>query len=191
MTNSSSSKLIPDSAPDGRIRVVIESVSPAIDAGRFAAKRVLGDQIVVEADCFTDAHDVVCACVRWRREDARAWQEAPMTFVGNDRWRDSFKAESLGRYRYTVTAWVDRFLSWQHDLERRVDPVDIALAALTGAELIDGAAQRAKGLDRKQLVDWAARLRAGGNADDLKAPGMDESRSAVAKRYSDRRLALT
>jgi len=176
---------------DGRIRVVIESVSPAVDDGRFAAKRVIGDRVVVEADCFTDGHDAVAARVLWRREDDSKWREGPMTFLGNDRWRGSFVAEALGRYRYTVTAWVDHFLSWLHDLERRIDPEDIKIAALVGAELVDGAAKRATGADRKQLADWATRLRAGDKPEALKLLGLDEALGEVAKRYPDRSLALT
>lgn len=176
---------------DGRVRVVIEGVSPAVDNGRFAAKRVVGDRVVVEADCFTDGHDAVAARVLWRREDEPGWREAPMVFLGNDRWRGSFVVEALGPYRYTVTAWVDHFLSWLHDLERRVDAEDIKIAALVGAELIDGAAKRATGADRKQLSDWSARLRAGGDAEALKALGLDKTLSEVAKRYPDRSLALT
>ena len=114
-----------------------------------------------------------------------------MTFLGNDRWRGSFTVDALGRYRYTVTAWVDHFLSWLHDLKRRIDPEDIKIAALVGAELIEGAAKRASGADRKQLADWAARLRAGGDADSLKTLGLDESLGEVAKRYPDRSFALT
>ena len=176
---------------DGRVRVVIEGVAPAVDGGRFAAKRVIGDRVVVEADCFTDGHDAVAARVLWRPEDDQEWREAPMTFLGNDRWRGSFTVDALGRYRYTVTAWVDHFLSWLHDLKRRIDPEDIKIAALVGAELIEGAAKRASGADRKQLADWAARLRAGGDADSLKTLGLDESLGEVAKRYPDRSFALT
>ncbi len=180
-----------ESAIDGRVRVVIESVSPAVDGGRFAAKRVIGDRVVVEADCFTDGHDAVAARVLYRREDESEWREGPMTFLGNDRWRGSFRAEALGQYRYTVTAWVDQFLSWLHDLERRVDPEDLKIAALVGAELIEGAAKRASGADRKQLADWAARLRASGKPEALKILGLDEALGEVAKRYPDRSLALT
>jgi starch synthase (maltosyl-transferring) len=176
---------------DGRVRVVIEGVAPAIDGGRFAAKRVIGDRVVVEADCFTDGHDAVAARVLWRREDEEEWHAAPMTFLGNDRWRGSFRVDALGRYRYTVTAWVDHFLSWLHDLKRRVDPEDIKIAALVGAELIAGAAARAGGADRKQLAEWSARLKAGGDAETLKALGLDDSLVEVAKRYPDRSLALT
>ena len=44
---------------DGRVRVVIESIQPAVDGGRFPIKRVKGDEVVVEADCFADGLVVV------------------------------------------------------------------------------------------------------------------------------------
>src|SRR5262245_58959726 len=102
-------------APDGRVRAVVERVSPCVDGGRFAAKRVVGDRVTVEADCFADGHDELSARLLWRHQRERVWREAPMTPVGNDRWRGSFVADTLGRYVYTVTAWVDPFRSWRHD----------------------------------------------------------------------------
>ena len=66
-----------------------------------------------------------------------------MAALGNDRWRASFTVEAVGRYRYTVVAWVDHFLSWRHDFARRVDPEDLRIAALVGAEL-DRRRQRAR-----------------------------------------------
>ena len=144
---------------DGRVRAVIEGIAPAVDAGRFAAKRVVGDRVEVEADCFADGHDQVACVVCYRREDESDWHEAPMTALGNDRWRGAFVVTALGRYRYTVKAWVDPFLSWRHDFARRVDAEDLHMAALVGAELIAGAAERATGGERKQLLRWAALLR--------------------------------
>ena len=42
---------------DGLRRVVITHVSPEVDGGRYAVKRVTGDAVVVEADIFLDGHD--------------------------------------------------------------------------------------------------------------------------------------
>jgi starch synthase (maltosyl-transferring) len=42
---------------DGRVRAAIEAITPSV-GGRFAAKRIAGDPVVVEADCFADGHDV-------------------------------------------------------------------------------------------------------------------------------------
>ena len=53
---------MPSSLPvDGRIRVVIENVAPAVDGGRFPIKRVVGETVVVEADCFADGHDTLAS----------------------------------------------------------------------------------------------------------------------------------
>jgi starch synthase (maltosyl-transferring) len=151
----------------------------------------VGDQVVVEADCFADGHDALACLLLWRGEAETAWHEAPMAPLGNDRWRGSFVAASVGRYRYTVTAWVDRFLSWRQDFARRVDGEDVRVAALAGASLIEDAAKRAKGKDRTRLASWAARLRAVSDAQVLAALGVSEEFAAIAARYPDRSLAAT
>jgi starch synthase (maltosyl-transferring) len=180
-----------NSTSDGRVRAVVESISPSVDAGRFAAKRIVGDRVIVEADCFADGHDVLAARLLWRQDGETAWHEEPMAPLGNDRWRGSFMVASKGRYRYTVTAWVDPFLSWRHDLARRVDAEDIRVAALVGAELARETAARASGADRERLTEWAKQLRAGGEGLALKALGLDESLAEIANRYPDRRFATT
>ena len=101
----------------GRWRVVIEGVSPEIDGGEFPAKRVVGEDVVVEADVLCDGHDVLTAVVRHRRAGDRAWRESPMELLENDRWRGSFTVTELGRYGFTVRAWVDRFATWRRDLD--------------------------------------------------------------------------
>jgi len=49
-------------AESGRSRVEIEGVAPEIDGGRFPIKRIAGEQVVVEANVFTDGHDAI-SCV--------------------------------------------------------------------------------------------------------------------------------
>src|SRR5215472_13330374 len=46
-------------------RVVIESVTPEVDDGRFPAKRILGDAVTVEADVFVDGPDRISCAVRY------------------------------------------------------------------------------------------------------------------------------
>ena len=78
--------------PDaGRRRVIIEGIQPAIDAGRFPIKRTVGEQVVVEADIFTDGHDLLSAvlCYRWARDPV--WTEVAMAPLGNDRWQGRFQ----------------------------------------------------------------------------------------------------
>jgi starch synthase (maltosyl-transferring) len=182
---------LPELPAEGRVRAVIENVAPAIDGGRFAAKRIEGDRVEVEADCFADGHDALAARVLYRREEEDRWHEAPMAALPNDRWRGAFTVVAPGRYRYTVTAWVDHFLSWRHDFARRIDAEDQRIAALVGAALIEGAARRAAGMDREALASWAKRLRSGGSAAELRALALDETLAEIANRYPDRSLAAT
>jgi starch synthase (maltosyl-transferring) len=185
----------PQDAPamprEGRARAVIEAISPQVDHGRFAVKRLAGDRVDVGADCFTDGHDVVAAVVRFRREDESGWHEAQMRALGNDRYRGTFMVASLGRYRYTVCAWVDPFLSWRHDFARRVEADDIRVAARVGARLLKEASARAEGDDRRHLAEAARHLAEAADVEVLRSVGLDEALREVAQRHPDRTLQTT
>ena len=140
-------------------RVVIENVSPEIDGGQFPVKRIRGDTVTVEADIFADGHEVISSVLLFRRERDKEWREAPMTTLGNDRWRGQFVADEIGSHLYTVTAWVDRFKSWRRDLGRKVEAgAHGDLDCLAGARLLEDASKRA-GAGGKKLNDWAKSLR--------------------------------
>jgi starch synthase (maltosyl-transferring) len=180
-------------APDGRVRAVIDAVRPAVDGGRFAVKRVVGDEMVVEAHCFTDGHDVVRVMLCWRGAADTRFAEVEMAPQGNDVWSAAFPLAAVGPYVYTVVAWVDHFESWRVELQRRVDADDIRVAAKVGAMLIDEAAGRARGGERKALADWAMKLRDAAeatstNADALKALALDDMLAHIAASHPDRRL---
>jgi starch synthase (maltosyl-transferring) len=177
------------SRADGRLRAVIDRVLPEIDGGRFPAKRVVGDSMVVEADVFGDGHDTLACTLGYRHENEAEWQEVPMTLGVNDRWRGEFPLERLGRYRYTVTAWIDHFLSWRHDFRRRVDPPDIASAALVGSKLITEAANRAARGDAQRLRAWGKQLTEAKETLEIQRIALDETLAALAQRYPDRRFA--
>ncbi len=200
-----------DELPDeGRVRAVVEAVTPQVDGGRFPAKRSVGEELVVEADCFADGHDAVVAMLCWRREGEGTeafpnvaglsaggtgrWHAVPMRPLGNDRWRASIRLPEMGRWWYTVCAWVDAFQSWRNELIRRTDAEDIRIAALVGAELAEAAAARAGGDDGQRLATWARRLRdssAAADIDELKALALDAGHAELAARHSDRRFAAT
>ncbi len=190
------SQVVPIDVADGRQRAVVENVSPAVDNGRFAIKRTVGDAVVVEADCFADGHDLVACTLLWRSADDAQWHEVPMRALGNDRWRGAFTVTAAGRYVYTVRAWVDHLLSWRHDLARRTDADDIRVAARVGVQLIVAAAQRAvDASDRQALAAWAHEvdelLARGADAAQLKHLGLDAARGEVAARWPDLRFATT
>lgn len=140
-------------------RVIIEGVSPEIDHGRFPIKRIIGEQVLVEADVFVDGHDALSGVLRYRKEHENAWHDIPLEYLNNDRWRGRFLVTDIGRYYYTLTGWVDHFQSWLRDLSKRLEAgqqVDMDL--LIGAQLILEGSQRAKGTDSKMLATLAAQL---------------------------------
>ena len=70
--------MAPATPTDGLKRVAMEAVTPEIDGGRFPAKRVVGETVVVEGDIFTDGQDALAAVLRYRHEAATRWIETPM-----------------------------------------------------------------------------------------------------------------
>jgi starch synthase (maltosyl-transferring) len=138
---------------DGRRRVVIEAPAPEVDDGRFPAKRVAGDVVGVEADIFTDGHDVISAVVHHRFSTDTESNETRMLPLVNDRWRAELTVEKTGFYFFTFEAWIDHFLGWHRDMKKRVDAgqpdLDVQLAI--GGEMIRSAASRADERDRRKL----------------------------------------
>ncbi|MCF1505001.1 alpha-1,4-glucan--maltose-1-phosphate maltosyltransferase [Afifella sp. H1R] len=100
-------------------RIAIEAVTPEIDGGRFPAKAAIGEVVVVEADIFSDGHDLIDAALLTRRKGDKAWSETPMRLYENDRWRASFVPVENTTYEYTVIAWRDLFRSWRSDVSKK------------------------------------------------------------------------
>ncbi len=143
----------------GRQRVMIEGIHPQVDGGRFAVKRVVGEEVRVEADVFADGHDVLSVVLQWRIAGAEDWQEVGMAALGNDRWRASFLVEELGCYEYRVVGWVDAFKTWQHDLQKRVAAgQEVGVELLVGVALVKAAVGRAKGGAAKELRSFARQM---------------------------------
>ncbi|MBE2294454.1 MAG: alpha-1,4-glucan--maltose-1-phosphate maltosyltransferase [Phycisphaerales bacterium] len=175
---------------DGRKRAVIESVSPQVDAGRFPIKRVAGETVIVEADVFTDGHDALYCAVQYRRQGETAWQEVPMRALVNDRWRGEFQVQEVGRYEYTVCAWVDAFKSWRHDLGRWEQAEDVALSLRMGAELATKASQRASGADAQWLANRAKELVGDQDMEYRRQLGLDAELVRQMYRHADRQFEI-
>src|SRR4030095_1969651 len=140
-------------------RVVIRGVTPEIECGRFPIKRVVGEDVVVEADIFADGHDSIAAVIRHRHEDDERWSEVPLQFLWNDRWRGSFTVWKLGQHVYTITAWIDLFQTWYNDFRKRVAAdQDVTVDLQIGAALLKNAAERANGADARKLQHLAKEL---------------------------------
>jgi starch synthase (maltosyl-transferring) len=177
---------MPAPSPNRWRRVVIERLTPEIDGGRFAIKRVVGETVVVEADVFADGHDQI-GCQILHGLDGSKLETAPMALVNNDRWRGEFSVTELGRHHYTVEAWIDRFQTWRSSLAKKISAgQDVAIDLLSGAGLIEGAAARAEGNHAELLWTWARRLRENASQDSGKTIALEAELLEVMKRYPER-----
>jgi starch synthase (maltosyl-transferring) len=166
---------------NGRSRVVIEGVTPQIDGGRFAVKRVIGDQVRVEADVFGDGHDLVRAHLLYRKLGDADWSAEEMTALGNDRWAASFLVAKQGFYEYTVAGEIDHFGTWRSDLKKRQDAgQDLDLPLKTGALLIEAAAKRAANAYAAELRAFAEKVRGGSTE-----AAFDEKLLTTVNRYPE------
>ena len=177
----------------GRQRVAIEGVRPEIDGGRFPIKRTVGEEVVVEADAFTDGHDVIAVLLQYRHEATAKWTEIPMTFLNNDRWRGSFPVTSLGGWRYTITGWVDHFATWRRDLLKKLEAKqEVQVDLLIGAKFIENASRRSTTEERHTLVTWGKTLASGDTPEAERIRlALSAELETVMARYPDRRVAST
>jgi starch synthase (maltosyl-transferring) len=178
---------------DGMRRVVIENPTPCIDHGRFPIKRIVGDDVTVEADVFTDGHDAVSCAVLHRPEGTSEWRRVRMAPLVNDRWRAVFSVPAIGRHLYTVAGWVDHLETWRGDLEKKhAAGQDVSVDLQRGVALIRECAERAAGDAAQRLAAWADALAAGGTAiDERVALAFDTSLHALAWNHPDPAQVLT
>ncbi|OWY22958.1 DUF3416 domain-containing protein [Sphingobacteriales bacterium UPWRP_1] len=105
----------------GQSRAVIENVYPELNGGKHSIKRVVGQSVTVEADIIADGHDVVAAMLKYRSKTAKKWQHEPMKPANNGKWQATFVVQQQGFYEYTIEAWIDHALTWQHGTVRKID----------------------------------------------------------------------
>jgi starch synthase (maltosyl-transferring) len=209
---------------------VIERIRPAIDGGRFAIKRTVGERVDVSADIFADGHDIVAAVLRDRHEsgfgnrasgletprstepDSRItnresrvpstipeWRETRMALIapGTDEWGASFDTTAIGWHEYEIVSWVDRFLTWRHDVEvKAAVGLDISLELLEGAPLVREAANRAEKIgnghdDAHRLLERADALSDATSQPHCVEAALDECLAALMFAYADRSRATT
>ena len=174
---------------EGRQRVIIEGVSPEIDGGLFPIKRTVGEKVAVEADIFTDGHDLLSCDLLFRKEGHRDWEAVPMEPLVNDRWRGSFQVTEMGRYRYTLKAWVDRFRTWRRDMKKKVDAgQEVAVDLQIGVQLIEGAILRAKGAAAKALKQRVAQIEGAQGPEDKILLALEDDLAELMSLHSERRF---
>jgi len=143
---------------------------------------VVGETVTVEADIFADGHDSLAAVLRYKKGNATSppggevaprsgaggdppsgaggdWTEVPMVALVNDRWTAEFPVTELGRYVFTIEAWVDHFETWSKQLAKRIAAgpefkQDVKVELEAGARMLEETATRIAG--RTQGADSSA-----------------------------------
>jgi starch synthase (maltosyl-transferring) len=145
-------------------RLVIEAVSPCVDGGRHAVKRIVGDAVHIECDAYGEGHDPIAAALLWRASDETLWREKRMTALGNDRWAADLPLERIGRYLFSIEAWRDEFAIYRIELQKKHEAgLPVALELKEGEAILSHALGRAGGEAAARLDSVAERLKA---ADD-------------------------
>ncbi len=133
-------------------RMVIEALSPCVEAGRFAAKAVEGWPLKIEADLFGDGHEVFAAAV-----DIPGAELVPMTHEGNDRWSARVVFPRNGPAEYSILAWRDVWGLWSRDTEKKIAAgQDVSVEMQEALQLLDQTkAPRGEARARQALIKAA------------------------------------
>jgi starch synthase (maltosyl-transferring) len=173
-------------------RVIIEKVIPEIDGGRFPIKRVVGQKVLVRCDAFSDGHDEVVATLLYKKADSKKWESLPMRSLGNDRWEALFTAEEMSTYFYTVEAWVDHFLTWQKDIQKKHNAgQDVNVDIMIGVQLMQEAAKRADGIGSKKLKETVQILNSQKNIEKSIMRISSSELGNLMRSYPDKRFSTT
>ncbi len=133
-------------------KVIIESIAPQIDCGRFPIKRVVGEKVVVTADIYKEGHDKLAALVKYRRIGEKLWRENPMQALENDKWTGEFTVDAIGRWEYTVEGYAERYLSWCDEIvKKNIGGAVLTSEMLEGLAVLRKSAALATGPDRERM----------------------------------------
>lgn len=154
-------------------RFPITAVQPVVEGGRFPAKALPGEGIVVGATAFREGHDqlgvsaVLLDPSGAERQRVRLAPPRGERGMGTDRWEGVLTPSETGNWSFVIEAWHDRYGTWHHNAEVKIDAgIDVELMLAEGAKLLGEASAE----DFRDEVDRAA-LR---HASDILA---DQSRS--------------
>jgi starch synthase (maltosyl-transferring) len=162
-------------------RVVVEQITPRVDGGPFAVKRTIGQTLTVEADIYTDGHELLGTDLLWKAADEKDWTRVALNPLGNDRFRATFTPTRLGRHLFTVEGWRDDFGTLCHEIEVKFAAgVDIALELTEARQSLESILTRAVPCNTSAIRGAIATLAKGDAAASVQALNAPRTRQAVA-----------
>ena len=173
-------------------RIIIENIKPQLDGGVFQIKRIVGQTVTVTADVFSDGHDVVECCVKYKHEKDKKWSEVRLIPTSNDEWTTSFKVEKQGVYTYFVEGWVDYALNWQHGTERKInDNQHVKSELLEGAEYCSAILKEVTKAEKAYLNKAIKAFQNESEYNDAIQIALSNDLHQIFKKYPTRTLANT
>ncbi|WP_310379939.1 alpha-1,4-glucan--maltose-1-phosphate maltosyltransferase [Flavobacterium sp.] len=170
-------------------RIIIENVAPQLDSGAYPIKRIVGQKVNVTADVFSDGHDVLECCVKFKHESEKKWQEIRMIPSVNDEWNADFKVQKQGLYSYFIEGWIDYALNWQHGTERKIqDNQYVKSELLEGAEYVKAVQEFANEKENEYLNTIVAYFTAESDYDKAIAEVTSYKLKQIFKKYPIRVL---
>ena len=125
-------------------RLALENPAPTVDAGRFNARRLVGQDVEVSIDLIADGHDMMAGIVSWTVPGDTTVHEVPLQPAGNDRWAAILPLRTLGVHHVTFHAWRDEFATLADGLRKKYAAgVPITLELQEGAAFVEHVARQA------------------------------------------------
>jgi starch synthase (maltosyl-transferring) len=129
-------------------RFPITAVQPAVEGGKFPAKALAGESLVVGATVFREGHDqlgvsaVLLDPSGKERQRVRLAPPRGNRGKGTDRWEGVLTPSETGNWSYVIEAWHDRYGTWHHNAEVKVEAgIDVELMLAEGAALLSEASE--------------------------------------------------
>ncbi len=173
-------------------RFPITAVEPSVEGGKFPAKAVAGQTIVVGATAFREGHDqlgVSAVLLDPRGKERQRVRLAPPRGVrgmGTDRWEGLLTPGTTGNWSFVIEAWHDRYGTWHHNAEVKVEAgIDVELMLAEGAALLAEAAEdpTRPSSDRRTLrMAVVALQNTGLSPEDRLAAGFGPEIAAIVER---------
>src|SRR6478735_7851734 len=124
-------------------RFPITAVQPVVEGGKFPAKALPGEAIVVGATCFREGHDqlgvsaVLLDPSGAERQRVRLAPPRGERGMGTDRWEGILTPSEPGNWSFVIEAWHDRYGTWHHNAEVKIAAgIDVELMLAEGAALL-------------------------------------------------------
>src|SRR5690348_13306912 len=148
------------SSPRRAEYIVIECITPQIDGGRHPVKRIVGDRVSVGADLIQAGHDTLAARVMYMGPGDTDWLASPMLYdYDTDRWYGAFVVDRVGRWKFTIEAWTDRFATWRSGLEKKVKAgQDVQLELAEGAQMARAASRSTRAATARASLLLTAKM---------------------------------